>query len=242
MKHLAHSVGGRHTGFFLNAVRTCAFTLIEVLTVISIIALLAAIGAGMSGIASWKAKEANLTAERDKLITAIESYRADFNQYPPDNAKKDATYTPAITPLYYELIGTVSSNKGAVYRTSDRLETLTTAEIKAAFGLNGFLNAVEPPDSPKNYLPNLKAKQRREVTLPNAPDIELLAAPVDWPIKYAKEAPLAGKLAANAPQSQLQINPWHYVSTNPTNNPNGFDLWVQVVHRGQRKLIANWKE
>lgn len=218
------------------------FTLIEVLTVISIIALLAAIGAGMSGIAGWKAKEANLTAERDKLVTAIETYRADFNQYPPDNAKKDASYTPAINPLYYELIGTVSSNKGAVYHTSDRQETVTTDEIKAAFGIAGFLNAAEPPAAPKNYLPNLKDKQRREVTLPNAKDIELLAAPVDWPAKYAKEAPLAGKLASTAPQSQLQINPWHYVSSNPTNNVNGFDLWVQVVYRGQRKLIANWKE
>ncbi len=219
-----------------------AFTLIEVLTVISIIALLATIGAGMSGIASWKSKEANLVSERDKLVTAIESYYADFNQYPPDNAKKDNTYTSAITPLYYELIGTVSSNRGSVYRTMDRQPTKTTAEIEAAFGLGGFLNAAEAPDKPKTYLPNLKERQRREVLLSSGSNIELLAAPVDWPAKLSAQAPLAGRLAASAPASQMRINPWQYVSSHPTNNTSGFDLWVEVVYRNERKLIANWKE
>jgi hypothetical protein len=135
------------------------------------------------------------------------------------------------------------------------MQTITTAEITNAFGVGGFLNSAEPPAKPKTYLRNLKEKQRREVkllSLPGASAIELLAAPVDWPLRSAAQAPLAGLV----PTNQLSINPWRYVSSRPTNNPAAFDLWVEAVigkivtnlpptmvptKIDRRIIIGNWK-
>jgi hypothetical protein len=43
--------------------------------------------------------------------------------------------------------------------------------------------------------------------------------------------------------SNKGLNPWRYVSTNPTNNPGSFDLWAEIpVGRDRVKIIGNWKE
>jgi hypothetical protein len=34
-------------------------------------------------------------------------------------------------------------------------------------------------------------------------------------------------------------NPWRYVSPG-VNNPNSYDLWIQLVIGGQTNLICNW--
>ena len=48
-----------------------------------------------------------------------------------------------------------------------------------------------------------------------------------------------------------KTNAWRYVVAKPrrgqndpypTNNPNTFDLWAEVVIRGRTNLIGNWKE
>ena len=36
------------------------------------------------------------------------------------------------------------------------------------------------------------------------------------------------------------LNPWRYVSNNPTNNPGAFDLWVDIVIDGKTNRISNW--
>lgn len=223
-----------------------AFTLIELLTVISIIALLATLGAGLAGVASRKSKESALKSERDKLVTAIENYRADFNQYPPDNSRNGTNVSAAVNPLYYELAGTISSNQGSLYITEDRSERLTATEIKSAFnGAGGFVNSVVPPAKPRPYLRDLKARQRREIRLPGANDIELLAAPVDWPRKLLNLSPLRG--FTTDPRLR-EINPWHYVSTRPTNNRASFDLWAiwatgrTVDGTNELRVFGNWKE
>jgi len=36
------------------------------------------------------------------------------------------------------------------------------------------------------------------------------------------------------------FNPWHYVSTNPTNNQGSFDLWMDVLWSGKTNRISNW--
>jgi len=225
--------------------RTEAFTLIELLTVISIIALLATLGAGLSGVASRKSKEAAFRSELDKLVTAIESYHADFNQYPPDNAKDGVNVNPAVNPLYYELVGTVSSNQGNLYLTVDRSERVTASEVKSAFnGAGGFVNSAVAPAKPRPYLRDLKARQRREIKLPGANDIEVLAAPVDWPRKWLDLSPL--RSVTTDPRLR-EINPWHYVSTRPTNNPASFDLWgVWATGRvvdgtNELRVFGNWK-
>ena len=222
------------------------FTLIELLTVISIIALLAAIGASMAGVAGRKATESKLRSERDKLVTAIESYHADFNQYPPDNAANGVNVNPVINQLYYELTGTVSTNQGRVYLSSDAGERLTETAIKTAFhGAGGFVNAAAYPEKPKNYLRDLKPSQKRDINLPGGAEIELLVAPANWPRKWQAQAPLRG---LSTDWRVLEINPWNYVSTKPTNNPVSFDLWAvwatgRVVNgTNEYRFFGNWKD
>ncbi len=220
-----------------------AFTLIELLTVISIIALLATLGAGLAGVASRKAKESAIKGELAKLVTAIENYKSDLGQYPPDNARNGRNVNPAVAPLYYELVGSYSTNNGSVYFTADRAEQLTIAEIQSAFGLGGFINSVVYPEKPRSYLRDLTPRQRREIRLPNANDIELLAVPVDWPRKLLSLSPLHS--VTTDPRLQ-EINPWHYVSSRPTNNTASFDLWAvwatgrTVDGTNELRLIGNW--
>lgn len=229
-----------------------AFTLIEVLTVISIIGVLAAIGAGLSGVANRKMKEATITAQRDQFVTAIESYKADLNQYPPDNAVNGHNANPVIHPLYYELVGTISSNRGALYQTSDRQETIASTTIRQAFNQDGFVNSVEPGQRPKSYIRDLKSSQLATFDLGSAaPSIDLLVIPARWPRKYAALAPLTGRLPNTATVDKRMTIPWCYVSTSPTNNPTGFDLWAtwNVQFRTRKDgttetnflTIGNWK-
>lgn len=233
-----------HGGPQMAGRRCAAFTLIELLTVISIIALLATLGAGLAGVASRKAKESAIKAELGKLTTAIENYRADLNQYPPDNAKDGRNLNPAVHPLYYELVGTLSTNNGNVYLTTDRAEQVTATEIRNAFsGLGGFINSAVYPEKPKSYLRDLKPRQRREIRLPGANDIELLAVPVDWPRKLLDLSPLRN---VTTDARLREINPWHYVSTRPTNNTASFDLWAiwatgRVVDgTNELRFFGNW--
>lgn len=234
------------------------FTLIELLTVISIIALLAAIGATVAGLAVRKGREASIRAERDKLVTAIENYKAELGQYPPDNSRVNPSTRlrenahPSIHALYYELVGTVAGDQGRVYVTADNDERLTAAEIAAAFsGAGGFVNSVVAPDKPRSFLRDLKPRQRQEIRLAGANDIELLAVSAqDWPVKRPEQvqgAPLAfgGKISDT---KLLRVNPWHYVSTRPTNNPATFDLFAlwpsgRVVNgTNEYRIFGNWKE
>lgn len=224
-------------------VQRAAFTLIELLTVISIIAILATLGAGLAGVASRKAKESAIKSELASLTTAIENYKADLGQYPPDNARDGRNANPAVHPLYYELVGTSSTNDGNVYLTTDHAERITATEIKNAFGLGGFINAAVYPQKPRSYLRDLKPRQRREIRLPGANDVELLAVAVDWPRKLLDQSPLR---TVTTDTRLREINPWHYVATEPTNNPTSFDLWAiwatgRVVDgTNELRFFGNW--
>jgi prepilin-type N-terminal cleavage/methylation domain-containing protein len=38
------------------------------------------------------------------------------------------------------------------------------------------------------------------------------------------------------------FNPWHYDSSNPTHNPDSFDLWIDLVIGGKTVTIGNWND
>ncbi len=218
-----------------------AFSLIELLVVISIIGVLAAIGAGMAGVASRKSKEARVKGELNMYVTAIESYKASFGQYPPDNSHAGTNYNPALNSLYYELEGTITLNQGNAYRTTERQNGIPSTTLNKVFGVQGLVNSVLPGQRPKNLLPTLKATQHPEVVLSglDPTPVEILAVPVEWPGSMAGFAPL--KDYSNDAKVR-KVNPWHYVSTQPTNNPASFDLWARVVIGKQERTYGNWKE
>jgi hypothetical protein len=80
----------------------------------------------------------------------------------------------------------------------------------------------------KNYLPEIKNSQYLGVSI-LAGGLRVLGTIVDGPFMYSG--------AGGA-----QINPFRYVSSNPTNNPSSFDLWVDVVVGGKTNRISNWSD
>src|SRR5688572_12576920 len=81
-----------------------AFTLIELLVVIAIIVVLAGLVVGLARVAGESKKMSRARAERDKLVTLIENYRARLGVLPPDNPN---TNNPHLNTLFYELASAV---------------------------------------------------------------------------------------------------------------------------------------
>ncbi len=245
-----------------------AFTLIELLTVISIIAVLAGLVVGLAPVASAKMKEARVRGELAGLVTAIESYKSRFGVYPPDN-----TYTlnntgngptqvdPVMNTLYYELTGALVDNSRGSFFTADDEVEVTSAVLLDKLGREGIVNSVprtqagatldrtERPLKRRLFSVPLKDYQSCEIFRQKSAagyvDLELLAvghggdasgkkgAGIAWPLNNSQFPP---PVASNP-----SLNPWRYVSTNPTNNPTSFDLWAEVIVKGERKIIGNWK-
>ena len=66
-----------------------AFTLIELLIVVAIIAILAAIAVPNFLEAQTRSKVSRAMADQRSVVTALESYRVDFNKYPEDSYLDD---------------------------------------------------------------------------------------------------------------------------------------------------------
>jgi hypothetical protein len=55
--------------------------------------------------------------------------------------------------------------------------------------------------------------------------------PVPWPLTRADQ-----------PTRIRGLNPWRYVSTQPTNNPATYDLWAEYLDGKDLKIIGNWSK
>src|SRR5208283_1533263 len=85
------------------------------------------------------------------------------------------------------------------------------------------------PTQVKNYL-GAAAKSARTGRLTNTVvPVTVFGVPINGPIQYR---------VSNA--SGGTISPWSYVSTNPTNNANTYDLWMDVYYSGKTNRISNW--
>ena len=90
-----------------------AFTLVELLTVITIIGILAAILMGGLSIAIDAAKKAKARVEMSALVTAIQGYDAAYARYPVSpavlqmatDAKSDFTYGGSLLAKYAAVLG-----------------------------------------------------------------------------------------------------------------------------------------
>jgi prepilin-type N-terminal cleavage/methylation domain-containing protein len=215
--------------------RCLAFTLIELLVVISIIALLASLVVGLARNAAQSNKRSRMQAERDQVITAIEAYKAQFGHYPPDNVAPSKIVNSVTNSLFYELTGVLLDEPSGMFRARDRQQSIPSATVQLFFKRDGFVNAGTNPKEVKSFI-DLKASQRRVVS--QAPDIEVLAVTVDWPPNNPNFPP-----PINSPNPEIRrVNPWRYVSTNPTNNPASFDLWAEFLEGGKIKVICNWSK
>ncbi len=64
------------------------------------------------------------------------------------------------------------------------------------------------------------------------------------PSAYAPDPsqPLMTNLVVPYKGPNGDYNPWRYISSNALHNPDGFDLWAEVVVGGKTVVIGNWKE
>jgi prepilin-type N-terminal cleavage/methylation domain-containing protein len=213
--------------------RNKAFTLIEMLVVISIIGILAGLTVGVSKLAGDKMRRSRVKAELQAISMAIDAYKAKFGVYPPDN-KPDTRTIPNRSiqnQLYYELTGSllVAAQGGSVFQDQIFLSQLASSDLKSVFGIGGFLNAGKVAADIKNFLPQLKTNH--VVAFPTGPgnkQVYFLAVPVKGP--------------ANTLDSKGLKNPWRYNSSSPTNNPGMYDLWAEILIGGKLHVIGNWNQ
>jgi prepilin-type N-terminal cleavage/methylation domain-containing protein len=226
-----------------------AFTLIELLVVISIIAVLAAFSVPVLKSVNRKKVLDRTRSEMVQLQTAIEGYKTAFGFYPPSNPN----YNPAVaatwknaffSPLYFELLGTTNNfpnnpNTGT-YSTLDGSAAIVASALTVPttpLGVGGFINCSKPgggEDAPaaKNFLPGL-TPNRIGSSITNQVD---LAHPVTLVL-----GSVGGPDQIYQPLGTPNVNPWRYVAPG-VNNPNSYDLWIQLVISGKTNLICNWSQ
>ncbi|MCF7668920.1 MAG: hypothetical protein K9N48_03990 [Verrucomicrobia bacterium] len=214
-----------------------AFTLIELLTVISIIIIIAALLIGLSNVAGKKMRISRVESEMHKLSTAIDSYKSQFGFYPPDNSTNvpntniERNANPAVNPLFYELTGTVVTNNG--FLCLKHQEVISMDNVEKAFNLDGFVNSAKTLENTHNFLPELKESEHSHIDV--GAHVSVLVVPVEGP-RDSNGFPLY------TDHGGTPINPWRYVSTNPTNNPTSYDLWAEINISGEIITIGNWQQ
>jgi prepilin-type N-terminal cleavage/methylation domain-containing protein len=206
-----------------------AFTLIELLVVIAIMAVLA--GFILVVVTQIKKKEYTsvAAAEMAQIEQALEDYKNQYGVYPPSNPANPLTNT-----LYYELSGVFATNISAtpMYETLDNASTVPTADFSGAFfNVGGAINCLKAGDTEsakaKNFLPSLKANRIGIVTN--------FSGGLDNVLITTVRGPDSRYTPVNTPD----VNPFRYVYPG-TNNPNSYDLWVQLVFSGRTNLVCNW--
>jgi prepilin-type N-terminal cleavage/methylation domain-containing protein len=214
-----------------------AFTMIEMLTVITIMAIIAALVVTMGQAASQKKKKTAVDAEKNRLITMIDNYFAKLNYYPPDNgalvSNTDNLFIydamASTNPLIYELTGaTNNADAGArsrmmVFNSTNANETILANAYQGIFNRGGVANgdAAEPHDF---FQPGPSSKEYAPYSTSSSPPICGLIVPVEF-------------------TNVLVPNFWHYdSSTTNRHNQASFDLWAEYsignLH-GHATLITN---
>jgi prepilin-type N-terminal cleavage/methylation domain-containing protein len=215
-----------------------AFTLIELLVVIGIIAVLAALLLPVAGAVRKQSMIRTAQAEMAQLETAIDSYKSAYGFYPPSptNSPTVGNSSTLFNQLYYELEGTTGD--GINYTNLGGSDIIAAANVPLAFlGINGFVNCSKPnadesTPQARNFLPDLKPNQigRYCTNYNNTFGVTLIITSVGGPD------------AAYKPLNEIDLNPWRYNSSSPTNNPGSYDLWVQLSIGGKTNLICNWSK
>lgn len=93
---------------------------------------------------------------------------------------------------------------------------LNGATALSEFGVKGIVNT---GDESKDCFPNIGAPGKNYST---NPPVSLLTVGYRGP--------------------EGDVNPWRYVSKNPTNNTETYDLWAEVVVGNKKIVIGNWKD
>ena len=194
-----------------------AFTLIELLVVIAVIAVIA--GFTFPVLKGVKITQFRRTAsgELEQIAAALDNYKAKYGFYPPAN-----TNNSLLPPLYSELVGTRTPDNGATFFMLNG----SAASPPGIFYLGGYINCTKASGEDavvaKNFLPGLKQNRIGVFGVTNV-------------LITSVRGPDAGYM----PMGVADVNPFRYRYPG-TNNPNSYDLWLQLVISGKTNLICNW--
>jgi len=224
------------------------FTLVELLIVIATIGILAALVMPVFSRVQIHAVIQRAQSERDQIETALERYHSKYGFYPPSNAGVSAQFPlGALTnQLYYELVGTtnIGTAANANYLTLDYRITNTPVLAQQVFGVSGFMNCSrsgaggEDAVAAQSFLTGLKSSQLANVPVSGG-TVSVLCTAAHSDSSYQ---PIPGP-SPNSPVTTIDgrpANPWRYLYPG-VNNPNSYDLWIQVFIGGKTNLICNWK-
>jgi prepilin-type N-terminal cleavage/methylation domain-containing protein len=228
--------------------RVGAFTLIELLTVIAIIGVLAGLILGAAGIGVLKSHEARMRGEHQKLMTAIEDYKAVMGNFPPDNpdttirdsdTNVDRHIKAGMNSLFYELSGCTferpaGSKTGGSFTTQNTLISAQVADLTKALGVKGVENSARNKrDIPYRGV-GFKPSQFAELdggTYGLNSSVQILVTPVAGPFDYK----FIGK------GGKRLLNPWFYDSSSTNrHNLETYDLWSEYKAGRQTNTIGNW--
>ena len=205
------------------------FTLIELLVVIAIISILAALIMPIGKAVNRTKIRSKTRAELTEIETAIETYKTKVGHYPPDNPDN-----PRLSPLYFELEGTVLTN--GVFQTLDGFGRIRMSQLPMTYGpkVTGIINSSQPGAGDEartatKFINELKPNQLCLLQTNVTDRAFILVSSVPWPVTM--NFPLSGHPG---------VNPVCYNSSTPTNNPNTFDLWIDVIIDGRTNRICNW--
>ena len=207
------------------------------LVVIAIIGLLAGMIVPLAGLVAKKKILARTRSEVDNLALAIDTYKAKKGFYPPDNT--NGLYGPCTNQLFYELWGMVLQNPTTYLNTYNAnpngaggFETITTGLLGQFFGASGIVNASADTNEIRNFIPRINAAELQNIGSSTVP-VWVFATPARGPTTGLPVPPVAGG---------QPVNVIRYVSSNPTNNPSSYDLWVDVLIGGKTNRISNWNK
>jgi prepilin-type N-terminal cleavage/methylation domain-containing protein len=102
-------------------------------------------------------------------------------------------------------------------------ELTGTDMVPGAAGLFGVTGVVNSGVERENFLSGLKPNASK--TQPANPNATNLV--------FAYKGP--------GPQG-ADFNPWHYDASDPTHNPDSFDLWIDLLIGGKTVTIGNWND
>lgn len=216
-----------------------AFTLIELLVVIAIAVIIAGLLITAGAAVIQKSNINRATSERDQLEAAIDAYHAKYGFYPPGNALLNGG--GVTNQLFYELLGTMPATNSATgqsgFATLDGGNFISTNTMISMFGVSSFLNCTkgsgEDSAPGQTFLAGLKSGEIAS----NSPTIA--PGPYTFIVTAANSDSVYKPMPAVFSLAGRPANPWRYVCPG-TNNPNSYDLWVQVFVGNKTNLICNW--
>jgi hypothetical protein len=167
------------------------------------------------------------TAQRDRLVNAIGSYKRAFGFYPPDHLLSQAPVVvePITNQLYYELVGCAYDRTQQVYLPNGTSMRLPSRLIREFFGRE-ITNAVDTSKVAQGFLPSVKTETLLEIH--DRPDIIMLFGySPDWE-------------GFDGDTSGFEIGGWEYNSSAPQHNAGSYDLWLNITTAETNIVIRNW--